>query len=315
MTFINNQHNHRMGDLFKTKSDENTSNEKNIPQRNNKTNYDFYGVIGDSRIFNLFPKGDKPKNDEIFSDMIYYFEDGKKEEKCILIMTPKILFLVDIDNYNSKYYYKTENINTLLIPKKNISTIVFTFKYKHGDPLILATVRRIGLLYYIKEYIRPNVKITYKYPKEDEKIIISLNNKILAFNLPNKPILSFDGAIKIGYLFRKERATFFQRYCEKIAILTSIGLLIFENNLVLPKLIIPIIGSTIKDHIGKNRLYAFTITTWRNEQYTFSANSEVEKLQWFKAFNNIQKEYDMKMKGIDTKSVIQKENEDDFGWG
>ena len=137
----------------------------------------------------------------------------------------------------------------------------------------------------------------------------------MAFNLPNKPILSFDGAIKIGYLFRKERATFFQRYCEKIAILTSIGLLIFENNLVLPKLIIPIIGSTIKDHIGKNRLYAFTITTWRNEQYTFSANSEVEKLQWFKAFNNIQKEYDMKMKGIDTKSVIQKENEDDFGWG
>jgi hypothetical protein len=314
MTFKNSINNQRMGDLFKLKNDD-ISNEKQLQKKISKQNYDLYGVVGDSRIFNLFPEGDKPKNDEVFSDIIYYFEDGKKEEKCILIMTPKILFLVDIDNYNSKYYYKTENINSLLIPKKNISTIVFTFKYKHGDPLILATVRRIGLLYYIKEYIRPNVKITYKYPKEDDKMIISLNNKIVSLKLPDKTMLSFDGAIKVGYLFRKERSAFFKRYYEKVAILTSIGLLIFEDSLILPKIIIPIIGSTIQDNIGSKKPYAFTITTWNNIKYYFSANSEVEKSQWFKAFKNIQKDYDFKMKGIDTKSIVEKEYEEDFGWG
>ena len=29
----------------------------------------------------------------------------------------------------------------------------------------------------------------------------------------------------------------------------------------------------------------------------------------------MQKDYDLKMKGIDTKSVVQKEYEEDFGWG
>ena len=313
-TFKNNHQNQRMGDLFKFKKD-NISNEKEFQEKRNKQNYDLYGVVGDSRIFNLFPKGDKPKNDEVFSDIIYYFPDGKKEERCILVMTPKILFLVDVENYSKKNDYKTENIKTLLIPKKNISIIVFVFQPKHGDPLLLATVRRIGLLYYIKEYIRPNVKIKYQYPKEDEKIILSSNNKIVAYKLPDKSILSFDGAIKIGYLFRKERAGLFKRYYEKVAILTSIGLLIFENSMILPKLIIPIIGSTFHDHIGSNRPYAFTITTWNNTQYIFSANSEVEKSQWFKAFNDMQKDYDLKMKGIDTKSVVQKEYEEDFGWG
>ena len=162
MTFKNSINNQRMGDLFKLKNDD-ISNEKQLQKKISKQNYDLYGVVGDSRIFNLFPEGYKPKNDEVFSDIIYYFEDGKKEEKCILIMTPKILFLVDIDNYSIKNNsYKTENIETLLIPKKNISIIAFIFKQKHGDTLILATVRRLGLLYYIKEYIRPNVKITYK---------------------------------------------------------------------------------------------------------------------------------------------------------
>ena len=323
--------NQKMGLLFKSKtmktddnsnyskSKESLSSINSLKKSVNKIiNYDFCGVIKDNRIFNLFPSGDKPKNEEVFSDIIYHFVDGKKEEKNIIVMTPKIIFLVDLKNYLKKKEYKTEHIQQILIPKKNTSVIIFFFKENHEDGLLMATVRRMEVLYYIRSFIRPKVKISYKYPKEGETIIMTINGKLMNCQIPTNSKLNFDGAIKVGYLLKK-RNYFFGKFVEKLAVLTSIGLLLFEEESKRPTRMIPIIGSAFQQNIGYHvysRHNVFSITTSSNEKYILSAFSETEKAQWFKAFQDVQKDYDQKMKGIDTKNnaVIEEDIEEDKGY-
>ena len=182
----------------------------------------------------------------------------------------------------------------------------------------MATVRRMEVLYYIRSFIRPKVKISYKYPKEGETIIMTINGKLMNCQIPTNSKLNFDGAIKVGYLLKK-RNYFFGKFVEKLAVLTSIGLLLFEEESKRPTRMIPIIGSAFQQNIGYHvysRHNVFSITTSSNEKYILSAFSETEKAQWFKAFQDVQKDYDQKMKGIDTKNnaAIEEDIEEDKGY-
>ena len=127
-------------------------------------------------------------------------------------------------------------------------------------------------------------------------IIIDQSNNF--FIAPN-----FDGAQKLGYLFKLAAGTFFNKFNEKLVVLTNVGLLYFDDPNKPPKKLIPIIGSDVirLDEKKYKKKHCFEIKTLNGESYVFATNSAEDLNSWIIEFKNFKKNYENKMKNIDTK--------------
>ena len=105
----------------------------------------------------------------------------------------------------------------------------------------------MDLLSYLRETYRNNKSlIKFKY---EDKFDVKIKGKVTTVSVKDKifsDLSNFDGAQKIGYLFMYIGTYIRVIFKEKLFVLTSIGLIMFDEPNSPPSKLYPIIGSTIQ---------------------------------------------------------------------
>ena len=254
-------------DIFKDDSDDDNSD--NLLDE--KYKYDFQYLSLNKKIVKLLLHNNEDlKSYDIFSDQINYILNGQKRSKGILLITSQCFYILD-DSNEMKNILRISHqlLSNLNINKHFFNHILISFN--EGSFIIIEIFSRIHLLEYLKDlYERYNYKKIHINFCDSFNIKLK-NNIVYTYELKNKKDIlftpNFENAKKIGILFKYQENFFSAYFQEKIVVLTSIGLIVFDkNNFNKPQMIIPIIGSGIKAITAKDKqkLYCFKIKTINN---------------------------------------------------
>jgi hypothetical protein len=274
--------------------------------------YDFKYLYKNNNIKKLFNANNDNLNPmKLLSDEVYIISNnGIKKQKIILVISELFYYLLK-SNTQMTCISKINNksLKSISISSRNCNLIHFVFD-KDGD-IIIETYRRMEILKYIKEIIKEKpIKINISHnlttkKKHGENESINLKKiKVLTYT-PN-----FENAQKIGILFKYQENFFSSKFQEKLVVLCDLGLLYFEENEKIPKVIIPIIGTTIKFYIvqGSDKLYCFQLKTINEESYIFGSKIKKEIFDWIYEFSLIKRKYFLQLKEIEPNLVIHSKN-------
>ena len=244
---------------------------------------------------------DKTESDKIFSDVAFEIDENKKIRRNIII-TPKYFYLVDQDEFKCLKIYK--GMSKAVMTNKNPNTIVLVFQSNEG--IAIETMRPNALGSYLRDNYRLAKGSEFKFAFLNE-FTYSKNGKDYKFNFLNNKLqknTNFEGADKFGYLMKyKERKLIGGTFNEKFVVLTNVGLIYFNNDdRNEPKRLIPVIGSDIKKLPDGGKYKRPNLLEINNgeDAIIFAAMSEGERDSWYEALRNMQKEYEEKMKKLDT---------------
>ena len=295
-------------EIFNNDSD----NDNNDNLLDEKYKYDFQYLSLNKKIVKLLLHNNEDlKSYDIFSDQINYILNGQKRSKGILLITSQCFYILDDSNeMNCILRISHQLLLNLSINKNCFNHILINFN--EGSFIILEIFSRMHLLEYLKDlYERYNYKkININFC--DSFNIKLKNNIVYTYELKNKKDIlltpNFENAQKIGMLFKYQENIFSAYFQEKVVVLTSIGLIVFEkNNFNKPQMIIPIIGSGIKEITAKDKqkLYCFKIKTINNEKFIFGSNKNKEIIDWMKEIRLYKELYKSKMNKIISDFTIE----------
>ena len=270
----------------------------------NRINYDFKYLSQNRKILKLLSNNkEKAKSGDFFSDQINYILNGNKKKKGILLITSNNFYILDEnDDMNCELRIEHKLLSYISISEENFNHLLLFFNNKCF--IIIEIYRRIVLLNYLKDLYLIN-----KYKKIDiylcDSFNIKINNHSFLYELKNnKDIIltpNFENAQKIGILKKYKENIFSGYFSEKLVVLCSIGLVVFsKSNISIPKLIIPVIGSSIKTMTAETneKIFCFKLKTINNEIFLFGSSKNKEVNDWIQELKNYQKLYDVKMKDI-----------------
>jgi hypothetical protein len=292
-------------------------------------NYDYYSLFQEDFVKNkLRELNDTSKENDIYSDEIYILTQKKKLEKQLILLTPSNVCFIERKNSRFLNTFKKEEIKNVGISNANLNILVF-MKSK-GDNVLIITIRRMDLLYYIRDHYRKERPFGFKYQDE---FTITIKNNPTSLSVKDKiftTLSNFDGALKIGYLLKLGH--FVKIFSQKIVVLTSIGLIVFDDPAKPPERLYPIINSKIEKVPFEKykRENCFEITTISGETKVFAAYKERELKSWLDEFKRVQNDFKNQMTQLDTtqknefmenkmehksqlSNVMEEENEDDLG--
>ena len=268
--------------------------------RNN--NYDYYSLFQDEYIQRkLKDEKDNCHEFNVYSDQIFLLTEKKHLNKSYIMITPSHIYLIEPKEMRFTHVVKKENILSFQISNKNVNIIMF--QIHGGDNILIETLRRMDLLSYLREFYRTNkslIKIKY-----EDKFDVKIKGKITTILVKDKVfsnLSNFDGAQKIGYLFLYKGTYIRPIFKEKLFILTSIGLLMFDEPNSDPSKLYPVIGSTVEKLEGTKygRENCFQLTLLSGKVKIFATRKKREMDSWLKEFDKINKEFQSKMKQLDT---------------
>jgi len=290
-------HNYSMSFAGQTKSPKTKSELEEM--RNN--NSDYYSLFQEEYIQKkLAEENDKCTEFNLYSDQIFMFLDKKHISKRYIMLTPYNLYIIEPKEMRFLRVIKKENILSFQLSNKNVNIILF--EINDGDNVLIETLRRMDLLIYLRDHFRGNKNsIKFKYADTFSVKIKGKSTDISATDKVFSNLSNFDGAQKIGYLLKKGKL-FGKIFTEKLFILTSIGLLMFEEPSAAPKKLYPIIGSQIEKVEGNRygRENCFKITFLSGKSKIFATYKKRERDSWLNEFKRITEEFQSKMKQIDT---------------
>lgn len=263
-------------------------------------NYDYCSLFHETYVTRkLREKNDNANEKNIYSDQIFLLSaDKKKLEKKLILLTPSNIYIIEEKNASFTNEIRKDDINKFAISNKNLNILAIL---KNQEILIILTLRRMDLLFYLREHYRKSqrtIGISYL-----DKFKMNIKGKVTELSVTDKifrTFSNFDGAIKIGYLLKLSH--FLKIFEQRLVVLTSIGLIIFEEVNKAPERLYPIIGSKVEKVFGNKykRPNCFEITTLAGEVKVFSAYKERELNSWLEEFAKVQKDFESKMKKLDT---------------
>ena len=278
----------------------------NLDNKLDKKNYYDFKYVSTNKKINrlLLYNNEKIKLGEIFSDQIFFIFNGSKKKKGLLLITSQCFYVLDENNdMNCDIRISHTLLSSISLPQDNFNHLLISFS--DGSYLIIEIYRRIYLLNFLKElYFNNKYKKINIYFCKSFSIKLKNNNSYLYDLKNNKDIIltpNFEFAQKFGFLSKYKDNFFSSYFTEKLVVLSSIGLIVFtKSNINIPKLIIPIIGSSVKYMIANTneKLFCFKIKTVNNEEYIFGSKKNREIHDWMQELSNYQKLYDTKMKEI-----------------
>ena len=278
--------------------------------------YDFKYLFRNHKIQKLFSKNkEKLINNEFLSDQINACFSNLKKKKCLLIITYQSLyFLKNDDTFECLLKLNIKSLESIIISTKNFNLLLLSFN--GGTDIIIETFQRIEILRFLQKIIDkgkliPNLKVS------------SLNNFVLhkrngiTENVPtlkNKNFIispNFENAQKIGVLLKYKENFFSASFHEKLIVLTSIGLMYFDENSKFPKDIIPVIGTSIKFIVVQvnKKIYCLKMKTINDEVYIFGSLLKREIFDWLKELAHFKKVYHLKMKQINPNYITSSSKE------
>ena len=278
----------------------------------NMGHYDFKYLFKSNFVKKLFNQNNEKINPMKFlTDEIYLMSNNNflKKQKAILIIS------------NSFFYVLKSNLQMEVIAQVSISMLenitissrncnLIHFAFEKGRDFIIETLRRCEILKFLKDKIQEKeikINIAHNFvikKRNGENEIINLK-KYFAYT-PN-----YENAIKIGILLKYQENFFSSKFHEKLVVLCCLGLMYFEENEKSPKVIIPIIGTTIKTYHsfgGTEKYYCFQLKTINSDSYIFGSKIKKEILDWLKEFSLVQKRYIIKYKEIAPNLVSQQKD-------
>jgi hypothetical protein len=274
--------------------------------------YDFKYLYKNNHIKRLFAQNNDQLNAMKFlTDEVYIIPNNNlKKTKSILVISSSFLYLLKSNSHMaciSKINVKS--LKSISISSRNCNLILFTFN-KASD-IFLETYRRIEILTFIKEVINKNIKINISHSCGIKKKVgenDSLNSKKskMFINTPN-----FENAQKFGILYKYQENFFSASFHERLVVLCCLGLMYFEENEKCPKVIIPIIGTSIKTLTINNtteKLYCFQLKVKNDENYIFGSKIKKEIIDWINEFSLIKKKYFLKLKEIEPSIILNQKN-------
>jgi hypothetical protein len=278
--------------------------------------YDFNYLSKKHKISKILSQNkEKLINKEFLSNQINAYINNVKKKKCILIITYQTFyFLKNDESYECLLKPKIKSLNSIIISKKHFNLLQLSFN--EGKDIIIESYQRIDILTFLQNLIEKgkfnkNLKISssndFHFHKKNGTLekIPTLKNKIFLFT-PN-----FENAQKIGVLLKYKENIFSGSFHEKLIVLSSIGLMYFDENNKIPKDIIPVIGTTIKFIVVQvnKKIYCFKMRTINNEVYIFGSFQKKEIFDWLKELAHFKKVYHLKMKHINPNFVSQNSND------
>ena len=269
-------------------------------------NYDYYSLFHEDYVLRkLNQLNDKANEKNIYSDQIYLLTNGRKLEKRLILLTPSHIFIIEPKEAEFVLTMEKTELAKIAISNQNLNILIL-LRHK-ADNIIFLTLRRMDLLNFIKKYyhqsqkpIRFTYEDSFKMRIKGKETQLSVKDKIFT------TLSNFDGAIKIGYL-QKMSPILFKTFSERLAVLTSIGLIIFNDPTKPPERLYPIIGSKINKALGNKykRPNCFEILTPNGETKVFAAYKEREINSWLEEFEKVKKDFRNKMKKLDTVNKLE----------
>ena len=280
----------------------------------NKNN-DYYSLFLQEYIQKELRKlGDFCGENQILSDAVYVVNEKKKVNKNYLLITPTNILIIDPKDEEILFVINKNNIKNIVITNKNINIILF--RCKTGQDLLIITLRRMDILYFIKNnFNSENEKnVTFKFADQFVIIIKNVLTVLTADDNILMPYSQFEGALKVGYLLEYKGKFIKRVFYERLAVLTPIGLFLLTDPQDKGKNICPIIGSKItvvdKEKYGRNN--CFEVTLYNGEVRVFGALKLQERKSWIELFENVQNDYDKYLNNLTdifNKDFIEKTGE------
>ena len=278
--------------------------------------YDFHYLSKNHKISKMLSKNkEKLINKEFLSNQINAYINNLKKKKCIIIITYQTFyFLKNEESYECILKLNIKSLESIIISTKHFNLLQLSFN--GGTDIIIESYQRIDILTFLQNLIErgkfnKNLKISssndFYFHKKNGTLekVPTLKNKIFQFT-PN-----FENAQKIGVLLKYKENIFSGSFHEKLIVLSSIGLMYFDENSKIPKDIIPVIGTTIKFIVVQvnKKIYCFKMRTINNEVYIFGSFQKKEIFDWLKELAHFKKVYHLKMKHINPNFVSQNSND------
>ena len=84
----------------------------------------------------------------------------------------------------------------------------------------------------------------------------------------------------------------------------------FDEYEKIPKVIIPIIGTTIKFLIVQwpEKYYCFQLKSINDDSYIFGSKAKIEILDWIREFSLVKEQYFSKLKEIEPNLILHEKN-------
>ena len=274
-------------------------------------NQDFLQIVTKNQIKDTLKKNnDNTTPDKIFTDVIFLLEEASKKHRMNIVITPNNLYLIDPEEYKCKIAYKSEHLSTIIMSNKNTNYLVFNFST--GEDMVIETLRRLELLYFIRDNYRSkdkNVKFQYR-----DDFTIKIKGKLINYSFSSKGLSSIsnlEGAQKFGYLYKYNDRLIGKNFSERLVVLTNIGLIYFDETRKIPRKLIPVVGSLIRKFEGEKYKRPHCIEIKNGEDTNiFAASSQEDLDSWYDELMKMQAIYEEKMKTIDTRKKEEEiENE------
>ena len=292
------------------------NNNKLLNEKNQKYinigHYDFKYLYKSSNIKKIFSLNNEKINPmKFFTDEIQLIpKNGLKKQKAIIVISGTFFYLLKANiNMTCISKINNKNLKSISISSRNCNLILFSFE--NTQDIIIETYRRLEILRFIK-YIINNKKIKINISHS-----LSINKKHGENYSTNKKknknlgyIPNFEDAQKFGTLLKYQENFFSSKFNERLVVLSNVGLMYFEENEKCPKVIIPIIGTTIKflNVLGNEKLYCFQLKTINEESYIFASKIKKEIFDWIQEFSIIKKKYFLKLKEIEPNLMFHEKN-------
>ena len=285
----------------------------------NKAKCDFYDFKYLSRVHEIkklfHSNKEKLMKNEFFSDEVKAcFANNKKKSYILIITFRTFYFLKKNESYDCIIKLNVNSLISIIVSKKNFNMLNLSFR--GGTDVIIETCQRIEMLRFLqsmlnKGIIKKDLEITasndFFMTKKDgtKEKISTIKNKSFSIT-PN-----FENAQKIGVLLKYKEGFFSSYFQEKLFVLCSIGLIIFEDDYKTPKSIIPIVGTTIKFIVVQfyKRIYCLKMKTINEENYIVGSYQKKEIFDWLKEFADYKKTYHLNMKQINPNFVSDSSTE------
>ena len=225
-------------------------------------------------------------------------------DKKLILLTPTNIYFLEKDNFNTILILNKNEISKVAVSNQNLN--ILSFVKKNGENVLLLTLRRMDLLYYLRDQYR-SVDKPLRFTYEDS-FKVMIKNKLTLISVRDTLFTSlsnFDGAIKVGYLLKLHH--YFRTFDQRLVVLTSIGLILFDDPTKAPERLYPIINSKIEKDLSRKykRDNVFEITTIAGEVKVFAAYKEREMNAWLEEFRKVQENFKNKMKQLDTTNKIE----------
>ena len=268
--------------------------------------YDFRYLYKDNNIKKLFNINKEKINPMKFlTDEVYIIPNNYlKKQKAILVMSSTFFYLLKATSTMSCISkLEIKSLKSISISSRNCNLILFVFE--NSVDIIIETLRRIEILKFIKEIKEKKIKINISHnfapkKKTGDSDTINLKKTKIIRGTPN-----FENAQKVGILSKYQENFFINKFHERLVVLCDLGLMYFEENEKSPKVLIPIIGTTIKFvYYQAERLYCFQLKTINDESYIFGSKIKKETLDWIQEFSIFKTNYFLKLKEIEPNLMI-----------